>query len=88
MRWKQKIHGEHDSRKLKVQNKERRGRSGKTRQQKSTMFVFAIMHECMRVLISVKKQSERNEREGEGKKDGKRKSFDQNMKTTAAKPRE
>lgn len=52
------------------------------------MFVFAIMHECTRVLTSVKKLSERNEREREGKKDGEWKSFDQNMKTTAAKPRE
>lgn len=37
-----------------MKNKERR-RSRKTRKQKSTMVVFAIMHECMLVLISVKK---------------------------------
>lgn len=54
------------------------------KQQQSAMFVFVIMHECMLVLISVKKQSERNEREEKSEW----KSFDQNMKTTAAKPRE
>lgn len=36
----------------------RRGR--RMRQQQSTMFVFVIMHKCMLVLISVKKQSERD----------------------------
>lgn len=56
------------------------------KQHQSTMFAFVIMHECMLVLISVKKPSERNEREE--KKGSEWKSFDQNMKTTVAKPRE